>query len=269
MKEHIPLKEGRALFGRDTNAYQKGRPDYPLPIFALLKKYCGPEIYRMAFEIGPGTGQATEHLLEMGYQVKAIEPDHNLAIKLKERLGRYSQDSFSVINSTFEDAPLEPGCFDLGIAATSFHWIEPVSGPERIFQLLRPGGWFAMWWTVFGDPHNVDAFMQKTEHLFSPLSASPSNKAGHRHPYPLQKRERLDDLAKAGFTGIISDEHRWESEMDATQTRQLISTFSPVARLSETERKRLLDEIEMIVEKDFGGKVRRNFVTAIYLARKP
>lgn len=57
--------------------------------------------------------------------------------------------------------------------------------------------------------------------------------------------------------------------MDATQTRQLISTFSPVARLSETKRKRLLNEIEMIVEKDFGGKVKRNFVTAIYLARKP
>ncbi|HBZ9867588.1 TPA: class I SAM-dependent methyltransferase [Salmonella enterica subsp. houtenae] len=170
MKEHIPLKDGRTLFGRDTNAYQQGRPDYPLPIFALLKEHCGPEICRMAFEIGPGTGQATEHLLDMGYQVRAIEPDHNLAIKLKERLGRYSQDSFSVINSTFEDAPLEPGCFDLGIAATSFHWIEPVSGLERIFQLLRPGGWFAMWWTVFGDPHNVDAFMQKTEHLFPPLA---------------------------------------------------------------------------------------------------
>ncbi|HHU0690944.1 bifunctional 2-polyprenyl-6-hydroxyphenol methylase/3-demethylubiquinol 3-O-methyltransferase UbiG [Citrobacter sp. Marseille-Q3906] len=269
MQEHIPLNEGRALFGRDTNAYQQGRPDYPLHIFALLKEHCGPEICRRAFEIGPGTGQATEHLLDMGYQVSAIEPDHNLAIKLKERLGRYSQDSFSIINSTFEDVLLQPGCFDLGIAATSFHWIEPVSGLERIFQLLRSGGWFAMWWTVFGDPHNEDAFMQRTYRLFAPLSASPSHKAGHRHPYPLQKRERLDDLAKAGFTEIISDEFRWESEMDARQTRQLISTFSPVARLSEMERTQFLNEIERVVKKDFGGKVKRNFVTAIYLARKP
>ncbi|HAF2139258.1 TPA: class I SAM-dependent methyltransferase [Salmonella enterica] len=269
MQEHIPLKEGRALFGRDTNAYEQGRPDYPLPIFALLKEYCGPEICRMAFEIGPGTGQATEHLLDMGYQVKAVEPDHNLAIRLKERLSQYSQDSFSIINSTFEEAILQPGCFDLGIAATSFHWIEPVSGLKKIFQLLRPGGWFAMWWNVFGDPHNADVFMKRTEHLFAPLSASPSHKAGHHYPYPLQKRERQADLAKAGFTGIISDEFRWEAEMDARQTRQLISTFSPVARLSEAKRKRLLNEIERVVKKDFGGKVRRNFVTAIYLARKP
>lgn len=268
-KELIPLKEGRGLFGRDTNAYQQGRPDYPLPVFALLKEHCGPEIYRMAFEIGPGTGQATEHLLDMGYQIRAIEPDHNMVTKLEERLSRFSQDSFSIINSTFEDALLQPGHFDLGIAATSFHWIEPVSGLERIFQLLRPGGWFAMWWNVFGDPHNPDAFMQRTGRLFDSLGASPAHRAGHHHPYPLQKRERLDDLAKAGFTGIISDELRWKSEMDATQTRQLVSTFSPVARLSEAERRRLLNEIERVVEKDFGGKVRRNFVTAIYLARKP
>ena len=48
MQEHIPLNEGRALFGRDTNAYQQGRPDYPLHIFALLKEHCGPEICRRA-----------------------------------------------------------------------------------------------------------------------------------------------------------------------------------------------------------------------------
>lgn len=56
--------------------------------------------------------------------------------------------------------------------------------------------------------------------------------------------------------------------MDARQTRQLISTFSPVARLSEMERTQFLNEIERVVKKDFGGKVKRNFVTAIYLARK-
>ncbi|WET38831.1 class I SAM-dependent methyltransferase [Citrobacter enshiensis] len=269
MQVHIPLKEGRTLFGRDTNAYQEGRPDYPLRIFALLEQHCAPEVHRRAFEIGPGTGQATEHLLDMGYQVSAIEPDHSLAIKLKERLNRYSQDSFTILNSTFEDAKLQTGYFDLGIAATSFHWIEPVKGLKRIFQLLRPGGWYAMWWTVFGDPNNMDAFMQRTGQLFAPLSASPSHKAGHRYPYPLQKRERTNDLTSVGFTEIISDEFRWESVMDARQTRQLVSTFSPVARLSDIERASFLNEIERIVNNDFGGTVKRNFVTAIYLARKP
>jgi len=268
MKDHIPLNEGQELFGRDLNAYQEGRPDYPLHIFDLLNEHCGTETHRQVFEIGPGTGQATEHLLELGYQVSAIEPDHRLAIRLKERLARYSQESCTIINSTFEEATLLSGYFDLGIAATSFHWIDTVKGLEKVHKLLRPGGWFAMWWNIFGDPNNMDTFMQKTSHLFAPLSISPSHKAGHHFPYPLQKEERNNDLLKAGFTEVISEEFRWEKEMNARQTKQLVSTFSPVARLGEIERATFLNEIENIVNKDFGGTVTRNFVTAIYLARK-
>lgn len=126
-----------------------------------------------------------------------------------------------------------------------------------------------MWWTVFGDPSNMDAFMQKTNHLFAPLSTSPSHKAGYRHPYPLQKDERINDLKKSGFTEILSEEIRWASQMDVRRTIQLVSTFSPVARLNETERSTFLCEIERIINNDFGGTVKRNFVTAIYLARKP
>ncbi|UXR95206.1 hypothetical protein FY157_26070 (plasmid) [Agrobacterium tumefaciens] len=45
--------------------------------------------------------------------------------------------------------------------------------------------------------------------------------------------------------------------------------FLPVARLPEAERSRFLSEIGRIADEEFGGHVRRNFVTAIYLARKP
>lgn len=269
MQNPIPLEEGRALFGRNTEIYQEGRPDYPERVYDLLKKHCGSENHFQAFEIGPGTAQATEKLLNMGYQVTAIEPDPNLVMKLNKRLEGYPQNSFTLVHSTFEDAKLPTSYFDLGIAATSFHWVDPAKGLEKVFQLLRSGGWFAMWWTVFGDPTNMDAFMQKTNHLFAPLSTSPSHKAGYRHPYPLQKDERINDLTKSGFTEILSEEIRWASQMDVRRTIQLVSTFSPVARLNETERATFLCEIERIINNDFGGTVKRNFVTAIYLARKP
>lgn len=43
MQNPIPLEEGRALFGRNTEIYQEGRPDYPERVYGLLKKHCGSE----------------------------------------------------------------------------------------------------------------------------------------------------------------------------------------------------------------------------------
>ncbi|WP_333711725.1 hypothetical protein [Agrobacterium tumefaciens] len=57
--------------------------------------------------------------------------------------------------------------------------------------------------------------------------------------------------------------------MTTRQVVGLTAMFLPVARLPEAERSRFLSEIGRIADEEFGGHVRRNFVTAIYLARKP
>ncbi|WP_352981448.1 rRNA adenine N-6-methyltransferase family protein [Mesorhizobium sp. M1227] len=52
---------------------------------------CGVGPATTAFEIGPGTGQATRPLLDLGLSsVVAIEPDERLAVFLSDNLGRTS-----------------------------------------------------------------------------------------------------------------------------------------------------------------------------------
>jgi hypothetical protein len=62
----IPLSEGRHLFGSDPLAYANCRPDYPKELYQRLRIRCelGPGI--SAFEIGAGTGLATQRLLALG-----------------------------------------------------------------------------------------------------------------------------------------------------------------------------------------------------------
>jgi hypothetical protein len=62
----IPLSEGRHFFGNDPLAYANGRPDYPEELYHRLRIRCelGPGI--SAFEIGAGTGLATQRLLALG-----------------------------------------------------------------------------------------------------------------------------------------------------------------------------------------------------------
>jgi hypothetical protein len=62
----IPLSEGRRLFGNDPLAYANARPDYPEKVYQRLRTRCelGPGI--SVFEIGAGTGLATQRLLALG-----------------------------------------------------------------------------------------------------------------------------------------------------------------------------------------------------------
>ncbi len=56
-----------------------------------------------------------------------------------------------MIHHAFEDAELSPHAFDLVVAATSFHWLDPDTALDKIADVLRPGGHVALWWNVFSD----------------------------------------------------------------------------------------------------------------------
>jgi len=78
------------------------------------------------------------------------------------------QEAIDVVESTFEDAPLGDESFDLVVAATSFHWVDPSLGlPKvvRVGRVVRSEGWVALWWTSFGDPDRADPFHEATKAL--------------------------------------------------------------------------------------------------------
>ena len=59
---------------------------------------------------------------------------------------------------TFEDAELSDATFDLGISATAFHWLDEAAALAKIARLLKPGGWWAALWNVYGDDAYPDLF---------------------------------------------------------------------------------------------------------------
>ncbi|MEL4070733.1 class I SAM-dependent methyltransferase [Ochrobactrum sp. GPK 3] len=267
MSDNIPLKAGRNAFGLNSQAYNNARPEYPPRIFEILRQH-GASQAASVFEVGPGSGQATTPLLALGCTITAIEPDARLAAVLDERL-RHDDTSLTIMQSSFEDCVLHPGKFDLGVSATAFHWLKQESALAKVLRLLRPGGWWAMWWTVFGDPDDMDPFQRRTREHFRQLSRSPSHAAGSSRPFALDKEVRMAELKTAGFEDAKYEEIRWNPTLTTRQVIDLTATFSPVSRLAEAERFRFLSDIGRIADDEFDGHVRRNFVTAIYLARKP
>ena len=265
----IDREAGRRAFGADPGGYDQARPAYPDEVFDALVQRCGLRPGTATFEIGPGTGLATFPLLDRGARpLVVVEPDERLAAWLRERIARTGA-AVELCATSFEDAVLPEASFDLGVSATAFHWIEPAVGLAKVARLLRPGGWWAMWWTVFGDPERPDPFHDATVGLLERLATSPSAGVSWRAPYALDVASRVADLEAADAFEAIHFDRRVDSLLlDPDRVRALYATFSSINVLADAERERLLDAIAGVAEKQFAGSVERRVTTATYFARR-
>jgi SAM-dependent methyltransferase len=192
----------------------------------------------------------------------AVEPDSRLA----EFLRKNNPDpALTVIISAFEDADLEECAFDLGVSATSFHWLEEDAALKKIARLLHPGGWWAAFWNLFGDDSRPDPFHLATKELLDG-PASPS--AGERGlPFGLDGEARLAALRGSGaFEVAESQTHTWSLALNAEQTVSLYATYSNIN--VRPDREAVLAELGRIAHEEFGGSVVRNMTTALYIARR-
>jgi SAM-dependent methyltransferase len=262
----IARTEGRRLFGDDPAAYERGRPDYPAALYDALRRRCGLGPGSRVFEVGPGTGIATRRLLELQpAMVWAVEPDPRLARYLREAL---DDPRLRIVESAFEDAPLAPAGFDVGVAAMSFHWLKPHEALTKVAEALAPGGWWAMWWTVYGRDASDDAFAQASRPLFASLPSGPSGSGRDRPPFALDESARLREFAEAGLEDARVERWSWDEPFSTSRIVDLYSTFSAVNALPAPQREDFLRRLARIADEQFGGRLSRPLQAILYTARR-
>jgi SAM-dependent methyltransferase len=262
----IDRRYGRELFGADPAGYDAARPGHPDRVFEVLVERCGLRPGTAVLEVGPGTGQATRRLLELGADpLVAVEPDPQLA----EYLTTHVDGEYGVLVAPLEDAELRPETFDLAVAASAFHWVDEAAGLATMDAALRSEGWIALWWTLFGEGGKADSFIEATSPLLEGLESSPTKGLAGRPAHALDVEARTAALEAVGFSGVEHELVRWRASWDTAGIRALYGSFSPIIRLEPDRRHALLDEIARIAEDDFGGHVERALTTSLYTARKP
>ncbi len=245
--------------------YEAGRPQYPESVYEVLERRCGLRRGARTLEVGPGTGLVTNRLLAAGPSVVAVEPDPGLARHLQVTLA----GDLRVIGTTFEEAQVETGAFDLAVAATSFHWVDQGVGVVKLGRALSPGGWVALWWTLFRDPRAPDEFSRALDDLLGPSTGGAFDEPG-RPPFQLDEEHRLRDLRTlAGLVEVGAQFFRTRCVMSSEQVRALCGSMATVLRRSPAEQDELLDAIEHLTLHDFGGQVERHFPTALYTGMRP
>jgi SAM-dependent methyltransferase len=253
----------RRSFDRDAGAYAQWRPGYPDQVYAILEEVCGPLSGARVLEIGPGTGQATRELLARGADVVAVELGANMVARLRADL------DLEVINGDFTDSRLPYGAFDLAVCATTLHWLDAPVAVPKIARALRPGGWLAAWWTVFGDASRPTPLRERLVPMLDERLPGPSESA--IVPRALRTEDRIAELTAGGwFTDVQAEQLRWSPRFTPDGLAGLFSTFPNVAELPLVDRDAVLADIKALAAEhaEPDGKVTENYLVALYLARR-
>ncbi len=236
-------------FGEWAQEYDDHRPTYP----AAMVDHLVADEPGSVLDVGCGTGKLGQRFVERGLPVHGVEPDARMAA-VAERNG------LTVDVSRFE--PWEPDgrTFDLITAGTSWHWVEPVAGCAKAFDVLNPGGMIALAWhfpsRYEGINESVDAAYAKfaPEHddegddddmaaSFAPLLAPPWSDAAN-HWFAWSHTYSTDD---------------WLAYLDTTSTHRV---------LDPDRRAALYGGIRSAIDAE-GGSLTIDYTTLVLSAIRP
>lgn len=255
----------RRSFDAVAKRYLAHRPPYPAAALDLLSARVPPPAD--VLEVGPGPGLATLPMAERGYRIVGIELGARLAEEARRNVAGH--DSVRIVTADFEAwEPPAPHAFDMVLAASSWHWIDPAVGYERAWLALRAGGWLAL---MANHPRpgrpgtRSRRFWDATDALY------------RRHAPELVRRRgwnpsRLPDarvpiLRSGRFSAAERHVIAWRRSFDADDYVALLDTYSDHRTLLARDRRRLFAAIRQLATREFGGQVPRYYRTVVYLAR--
>ena len=158
--------EFRKIFDTIPEQFDKFRPRYSQELFDSLIAYAKIGPGKKVLEIGPGTGQATEPILNTGCDYNAIELGEHLYAKMKEKYS--DRPNFNIVNDDFithdfsdilgsdnntgnnkahshrSTPAVAAQKFNLIYSAATIQWIPEDIAFSKTYELLAPGGTLAM-----------------------------------------------------------------------------------------------------------------------------
>ncbi len=256
----------RATFDEEALLYDRVRPGYPEALFDDVVTLSGIPPGGRILEIGCGTGQATVPLARRGYRILCVEIGENLAAVARRNLADYPLAE--VRTGDFEYYPVPEGAFDLAVSATAFHWLDPVRAYPKTNRALRPGGAIALFWNEHVHTDASKGFFEAAQRIYereAPEIVGPDDHRGLPRPYEVP--DRTGEIEGSGLFGDVKTRsYLWEQAYDAEGYTRLLSTYSGHRSLDNTSRKRLFRGISGLIERGYGGRIVKGYLSTLYVA---
>lgn len=247
----------RKTFDKIPERFDKYRPRYCNELFQELEIVCELNSDKNVLEIGPGTGQATEPILKTGCNYTTIELGENFTSLMKDKYSCYK--NFHIVNADFENYIFEENKYDLVYSAATIQWIPEEIAFTKIFKMLKPGEYLAMFMT------------RSDERSANPSLKDEINNVYNNFFHVEQKyncRMQYENVLNYGFENLKYKEWKKTRKLNAEEYICYISTHCEHITLKEPYKSNFYNGIRKIIH-DAGNEIVITDTIPLYLVQKP
>lgn len=209
-------------------------------------------------EIGPGTGQATDPILNTGCDYLAIELGEHLAAKMADKYS--SRLNFRIVNDDFITHDFANQKFDLIYSAATIQWIPKEIAFTKTFALLKPGGTLAMMLTKEDYKTPNPALYDRIQAVYAAYYKPETPYTHGSFPY--------DSAPAYGYESFEKREYAGRREMTAGEYAAYCGTHCTHIVISEPYRTPFFEGLRAAVA-EAGNKIVFSDTYVLYLAKKP
>ncbi|XVU30343.1 class I SAM-dependent methyltransferase [Actinoplanes sp. CA-054009] len=210
-----------ASFDAAAQAYQRGRPPYPVSAV----EWAVPRGARRVLDLGAGTGKFTKLLVDARLDVVAVEPSAAMRDQLAASVPRAA-----VFEGSAERIPLPDASVDAVVVAQAWHWVDPREALPEVARVLRPGGTLSLVWNI---RDHREPWVALLDNIL------------HQHT-----RQEIDTEPELGepFGRAERTEIRWRHTLSRAELLDMVTSRSYVIVLAEPQRRELLGRVEELMD---------------------
>ncbi len=255
----------RRTFAVAAGSYQSARPEYPPALFDDLIASTEIRAGASILEIGCATGKATLPLAGRGFRITCVEISEQLVAEARHHLGRFPEIVVEI--SSFEDWEPSGRDYELVMAATSWHWLDPETRYRKAWRVLRPDAHLAIWGASHVFPEDGDPIFRDLQDVYEEIGEG--SPADALRPAPGELEDMSAEIARTGlFYPILVRHYDWERVYDADGYIALLDTFSGHIAMQQWQRDRLYGEIRRRLSDRDDGLLRRHWGSVLHVARR-
>ncbi|MBE9013995.1 class I SAM-dependent methyltransferase [Pseudanabaenaceae cyanobacterium LEGE 13415] len=259
------LEERKVWYSPVVEMYDRARPRY---LAALIDRVV--EVAQLApqskiLEVGCGSGIATVDFARLGYSIDAVEPNLEFCRLAEQHCSSYPK--VRIIPQTFEEWQVEPGEFQIVLAANAWHWIASDIKYVKASEALQNNGALVLLWNMSLEPtYEIHQVLDRVYQQFAPLVA-PKYEGKETQEEILQGLGKL--ISDSGlFEAPVQESIECEQTYEVDRYLELLSSYSQYIALEPTTREALFAGLRETIIQQFGGKLRLFNLAAYQISKK-